>query len=132
MKRFYLYGLLLIFGVLISLLLPNWITSPSNNFTTLIQNSQGSPTQTIFKSRAGYLKFLPNSYVLVLYSGNETDFKPTEYVIVTRLNNDLIVELIEGAGPQSVRVLKNSDAETYLINHDIDLKKLNKELQRRN
>jgi len=131
-KCLYLYGLLLIFGVLISMLLPGWITSPISNFTTLIQSSRRSSGQTIFKSRAGYLKFLPKSYILVLYSGNEADFQPAEYIIITKLNSDLSVELMEGAGPQNVRVLKNLDAEIYLNTHGIDLSDLNKELQRRN
>lgn len=79
-KHFYLYGLILIFGILLSSLLPGWLTSPSGNFVTLTQISHGISNQTLFKSRAGYLKFFPKSYVLVLYSGNEADFKPTEYV----------------------------------------------------
>lgn len=130
-KHFYLYGLILILGVLISTLLPGWITSPSSNFTILTQNSHGI-SQTTFKSRAGYLKFLPRSYVLVLYSGNESNFRPVEYITITRMNGSLVVELIEGAGTKNVRVLKGSDAETYLTNHDIDIRDLDNELQRRN
>lgn len=97
-KRFYLYGLILVLGVFLSLLLPGWVTNPTNNFAALMQSSQVNPKQTVFKTQAGYLEFLPKAYVIVLYSGNETDFKPAEYIIVTRLNDNLTVELIKGPG----------------------------------
>jgi len=130
-KRFYLYGFILVLGVFL-LLLVGLVTQPGNNFAALTQSSQVNPKQTIFKTQAGYLEFLPKAYVVVLYSGNETDFKPAEYIIVTRLNDDLTVELINGAGIENVKILKNLDAEAYLTNHSIDLTELNKELMKRN
>jgi len=131
-NRAYLYGLVLILGTTFSLLLPGWFTSPSGNMNNLIQLSQNNPTQATFKGRASYLTFLPKSYVVVLYSGNESDFSPAEYIVISKLKDELTVELIEGAGVSGVQVLKDDKARDYLVSHDISLDELNIELRRRN
>jgi len=100
------------------------LVSPKNNFDQLISIAKISKDQTSFRSTIGYLKIFPNNgYVLVIYSGDEELFNPAEFIIVYKKDGHFELELINGPG-QNINFLYGNDATEYLIQHQIDLAKL--------
>ena len=107
------------------------MTSPHSNFSSLAKASQTNSKGRLFKSSAGYLKYLPNSYVVSLYCGNDSSFYPVEFLVISNLNGKLTVEQITGSGINNVYTLYGDDAKTYLDEHALDIKLVDDALKNR-
>lgn len=57
--------------------------------------------------------------IIVHHSVNDT-IHHAEYVVVIKIDDQIVVEAITGPGPESTIVLKDAEAEVYLREIDID------------
>jgi len=102
------------------------ITNPQNNFTKLLQAKTNNPGHQVVRSSSGYLRVLPGAYICSLYVGDDSDYYPTQYIIVTRTPRNFTVELLNGPGRENTRVLKDANAMTYLQEHELEYSQLEK------
>jgi hypothetical protein len=57
--------------------------------------------------------------VIVHHVKNRVELK-AEYIIITKIDDRIIVEIICGPGPENVKVLKDKEARRYLIDAGLD------------
>jgi len=119
-KRLTIYPLSLLFSVIL-LILPSYLSNPQRNIRAAAR-SAALNTQASHQTFASYFKIFPNrGYILVLYTGNQTAFSPTEFLTITKINQELTVDLINGAGIANVSQLSGNTAAEYLKKHQIKL-----------
>jgi len=119
-KRFTIYPLTLLFSIIL-LVLPGYFTNPQRNLRSAARYAALNP-QGSHQTFSSYLKIIPaKGYILVLYTGNQPDFSPTEYITIERLHQKLTIDLINGAGPDNVSQLKEEQAAKFLEKHQINL-----------
>jgi len=125
MNRILIY-MILVLWIIILFVIPEYYTSPYRNLNSLTFQIRNNPTQkTMFKSTTGYLKPSPEGYILVLYSGTENSFSPTEFIMISRIKDRLIINLINGPGENLVITLEGDAAKIYLEKHQILLDEIN-------
>ena len=60
-----------------------------------------------------------DSFVLVYHTGHRPDLY-ADYVVVTKMKNKLVVEIIHGPGIDNITRLENQKARHYLLDHGMD------------
>jgi len=119
-KRSVIYPLAFLFSAII-LVTPSYLSNTSRNLRSIAKSVALNPQGT-HQTFTSHLEVLPNKgYILVLYTGKQPDFSPTEYVTISMINQNLTIDLINGAGPQNVLQLTGKQASDYLNMHHIKL-----------
>ncbi len=119
-KRLIIYPIVVLVAVIL-LILPGFLTNPQRNLGSIAAITKNSPQQTTHKSFSSYLKQFPGGYVLTFHTGGINSFGATEFVIITKINDALVVDTISGPGPQNAHRLREQDAIDFLKKHEIDL-----------
>lgn len=87
---------------------------------TIINAATANPAVS-HQSFAAYYKPLPSGYILVLYTGKQSNFSPIQYLTITKINKKLTVDIIKGAGEENVYQLSNDEALKFLEEHQLNL-----------
>lgn len=67
-----------------------------------------------------YFKSFGSYGFIATYHSIDDPIYDAEYIIVSKINNKLVVEIIAKPGVEGVTVLKDKEAENYLRKLDID------------
>lgn len=102
------------------LIIPSYLSSPQRNIRAIVNAASQNPSSKTHQTFASYYHLFSRGYVLVLYTGNQSEFS-SEYVIVSKIDNKIIVDLIHGAGSENVSQLLGDDAISFLKEHQISL-----------
>ena len=110
-----------------------WPVDPHASYLALVEQVEGEAGQQLMHRRGpAFVAFLPNhGYHLSLFVGDSSRFAPTNYIVVNRVDDDLSIDLMEGVGEESVRVLRGEARQAWLDELAFDLAPLDALFERR-
>lgn len=100
------------------------IGSVKNNVKELITTAKVSIEKNQIESTTGFLKFSRGYYTLVLHTDPKSNDYHSEFLIVTRTNDNIYVELICGPGPENVIIFRDNEAFIVLEQFEVDISAL--------
>jgi hypothetical protein len=119
-KRLVIYPILIL-SAIIFMILPSFLTSPQRNLNSVAAVAKNNPQQSVHKTFSSYFKQFPGGYVLTFHTGRDSSFGNTEFVSISRMGDETVVDIINGAGPQNAHRLRGPDAQNFIEEHQIDL-----------
>ena len=120
-RRFTAYPLAILFAV-IMLALPGYLSNPQRNIRAAARSATLNP-QGVHQTFSSNLRIISHrGYVMVLHTGDQSEFSPAIFLTITKLDSKLTLDMINGPGIENLSQLSGDDAAEYLKKHQIDLK----------
>jgi len=107
--------------LLVTIIWASLLFNTTRNFTKLQELVQDNPTSSELRYYCAAFQRSGGCQIYTLAVEGDLRFYPNKYIIITKDDHNLVVDLMSGPGPESIITLNGEMAWQYLVTMKLNL-----------